>query len=161
MKASNFLRKLKNEGKLGLIEPTEEVARSYEHKSRDCLLSAKLLLKEQLFENATGEAYYAMYNSVTSLLFTFGIKCENHSASAILLKKLLKLEKIYRTFSKSKEERIDKQYYVTPLQTTPATKESVQIFIRTAETFILEINNIKNKLQLETIKNIRKNFESM
>ena len=124
MKDLDFLNKLREEDKLELIDPSEPIVESYEKKSRDCLSSAKLLFKGDLFENSIGEAYYSMYNAVQSLLFRCGIKCENHSAAAVLLRILFRLDKIYAAFSKAKGERIDKQYYVTTMQIKPATKES-------------------------------------
>ena len=159
MKDTDFLNKLREEKKLSLVEPAEEVAISYEKKSKDCLSSAKLLFKGDLFENSIGEAYYSIYNSIQSLFFKCGIKCENHSATAILLKKVFRLDKMYITFSKAKEERVDKQYYVTAMQVKPVTKESSQDLIISAEKFILEINSYKENLKLDEIKNIRKRFE--
>lgn len=161
MKESDFLSKLKTESKLELVEPAEPIAQSYDKKSKDCLLSAKLLFKANLFENAIGEAYYSIYNAVQSLLFLCGIKCENHSAAAILLKKIFQVDKIYTIFLKAKSERIDKQYYVTTTQTSPVTKESAQDLISTAEKFILQIADYKNNLKLEKIKEIRTLFDKL
>ena len=161
MKDSDFLSKLKQEGKLELIEPTDAVSDSYEKKSRDCLSGAKLLFKGNLFENAIGEAYYSMYDIVQSLLAKCGIKCENHSAAAILLERLLQLDDIYAKFSKAKEERIDKQYYVTTMQIRPVTKESAKDLINIAEKFMLDVNDYKRNLKLEDIKKIRDRFKEV
>jgi len=158
MKDLNFLNKLKKEGRLELVEVTDSMSKSYEKKSRDCLLGAKLLFKGNLFENAIGEAYYSMYNIIQSLFFKCGIKCENHSATAILLNKLFQLDKIYIIFSKAKEERIDKQYYVTSMQVNPVTKESSQSLINIAESFILDVNDYARNLKLEDINKIRIKF---
>jgi uncharacterized protein (UPF0332 family) len=161
MKSLSFFDKLKQEGKLELIEPSEPMAESYERKSRDCLTAAKLLFGGNLYENAIGEAYYSMYNAVQSLFFKCGIKCENHSAAALPLKKLYKTDKIFITFSEAKKERIDKQYYTTQMQERPVTKESAQALIRKAETFILEVGSYKRNLKLKEIDEIRKNFKSI
>ena len=159
MKDLDFLNKLKEERKLELIDPTEPMSESYEKKSRDCLLGAKLLFRGNLFENAIGEAYYSMYNIIQSLFLKCGIKCENHSAAAILLKRLFQLNEVYTTFSKAKDERIDKQYYVITMQIKPVTKESAQTLINIAEKFILDIKYYKENLKLIEINNIRKKFE--
>jgi len=161
MKNADFLSKLKTEGKLELVEPTEPMAQSYDKKSKDCLLSAKLLFKANLFENSIGEAYYSIYNAVQSLFFLCGIKCENHSAAAILLKKLFQVNEIYTIFSKAKSERVDKQYYVTTTQISPVTKESAQDLINAAEKFILQMADYKNNLKLEEIKDVRKRFDKL
>jgi len=158
MKNSDFLNKLKNERKLELLEPSESLSESYEKKSSDCLISSKILIKNNLFENAIGEAYYSIYNSIQSLFFKCGIKCENHSASVIVLKDIFQLEKLYSLFLKAKEERIDKQYYTPTTQTNPATKESAQDLISIGEKFILEINDYKRNLKLKEINNIREKF---
>ena len=93
MKKVNFLNKLKSEGKLKLCEPSEEMTLSYLQKAENCLKSAKILFQNQLYENATSETYYCMYNSLLALLFKVGIKSENHSASIIILKNLFNEKK--------------------------------------------------------------------
>ena len=161
MKNSDFLNKLKNERKLELLEPSESLSESYEKKSSDCLISSKILIKNNLFENAIGEAYYSIYNSIQSLFFKCGIKCENHSASVLVLKDIFQLEKLSSLFSKAKEERIDKQYYTPTTQTNPATKESAQDLISIGEKFILEINDYKRNLKLKEINSIREKFQKI
>ncbi|PIN89353.1 DNA-binding protein [Candidatus Pacearchaeota archaeon CG10_big_fil_rev_8_21_14_0_10_34_76] len=161
MKDLDFLTKLKNEKKLELLEPSESLAESYERKSRDCLISAKILMKNNLFENAIGEAYYSIYNSIQSLFFKCGIKCENHSASVLILKYIFQLDRLYSLSSKAKEERIDKQYYTITTQTNPATKESAQDLISIGEKFILEINDYKRNLKIKDINKIRGKFQEI
>lgn len=90
MRKSNFLNKLSKEGKLELVEPSDEITDSYLEKAENCLKSAKILLQNDLYENSVSMAYYTMYESITALLFKVGIKCENHSASILLLKQLFK-----------------------------------------------------------------------
>ena len=102
-----------------------------------------------------------MYNAVQSLFFKCGIKCENHSAAAILLKSLFGLDKIYKAFSNAKEERIDKQYYVTPAQNSPATKNSAQALLTTASNFILEVEDFKLNLKIGQVPEIRRKFENI
>jgi len=89
MKKSSFLNRLKKEGKLTLVEPSEEICNSYLEKADNCLKSAKLLLQNNLYENSVSMSYYAMYNSLTSLFFKIGIKCENHSGSILIFKNYL------------------------------------------------------------------------
>lgn len=66
---NKFLNKLKNEEKLELVEPSDDVCNSYTEKSANCLKSAKLLLQNNLYENSIGMSYYAMYNQLLALLF--------------------------------------------------------------------------------------------
>ena len=83
MKKQGFLSKLAKEGKLGVIEPSDNISQAYDTKSGNCLKSAKILFNAKIYENSVSEAYYAMYNSVLSLLFKCGIKSDNHSAAII------------------------------------------------------------------------------
>ncbi|MBI3190606.1 HEPN domain-containing protein [archaeon] len=107
MKKLSFLSKLKKEGKLELVDPSEEICKSYIEKADNCLKSAKLLLEYSLYENSVSMSYYAMYNSLTALLFKVGIKCENHAGSIILFKKLFGRMDLFKVISFAKEERID------------------------------------------------------
>jgi len=99
MKRQSFLNKLKEEGKLELVEPSDEICNSYLEKADNCLKSSKILLQNNLYENSISMSYYAMYNSLTALLFKAGIKCENHSASIFFIKKLFN-SKLYLLLKK-------------------------------------------------------------
>ncbi|MEK6938608.1 MAG: HEPN domain-containing protein [Nanoarchaeota archaeon] len=88
MKKSNFLDKLREEGSLKIVEPSEEISESYLIKSEKCFRVAKLAFDAGIYENAVSEAYYSIYNTVTALFYKCGIKCENHSAAVILIKRL-------------------------------------------------------------------------
>ena len=50
---------------------------------------------------------------------------------------------------------IDKQYYVTPTQNNPVTKESARELISVSMRFNPQITAFKNNLKLEEIKKIR------
>lgn len=110
MKKANFLGKLYKKEVLQLVEPSNEVKASYLLKSESNLASAKILLQNNRLEESVGLAYYSMYHSVNALLFKIGIKCENHAAAIILLKKLFEIDNTEISLAKS--ERVDKQYYV-------------------------------------------------
>lgn len=83
MKKINFLIKLKKEGNLKIVEPSEDIKESYINKSKNSLKSAKILLENDQFEDAVPMAYYSMYHMLTALLCKVGIKCENHSAAIL------------------------------------------------------------------------------
>jgi len=154
---NKFLSKLKTEEKLGLVEPSQEIYESYSDKSDNCLKSAKLLLKNNLYENSITMSYYSMYNLLLALLFKTGIKCENHSGSILLFKMLFKKNDLFKIISDAKKERIDKQYYVT----TEVTKESAKELLKNAEEFNIKIKLFIKNLDNEQIDNIRKEFESL
>ena len=155
MKSSDFLNKLKKEGKLELVEGSEQMSLSYEKKGAECREVANLAYNNGYFESAITQSYYSMYNHVQSLFFKCGIKCENHSASALLLKDFFNQSELHLIFSKAKEERIDKQYYIAPSQNNPATKESAKEMIGISMKFNPQITAFKNNLKLEEIKKIR------
>ncbi|HLC56890.1 MAG TPA: HEPN domain-containing protein [Candidatus Nanoarchaeia archaeon] len=142
MKKINFLKKLRKQGKLELVESSEELKQSYIIKSESNLISAKILLNNDKFEESVGLAYYSMYHLLTALLFKIGIKSENHSASIIF---------------DAKKERIDKQYYVDFV----VTKEDVKDTIRKAEIFNSKLINFISKINNEDIKIYRKKFIDM
>ena len=154
------MNKLKIEGKLELVEPNEEVCESYLEKSDNCIASAKLLLNNKLYENSVSMSYYAMYNSLIALLFRTGIKCENHSGSILLLKLLFDKQELFKLISNAKEERIDKQYYVTT-EKNELTKESTQELLLNAENFVVKMKLIIKNLNNGYIEEIRKNFETL
>lgn len=152
MKNVNFLNKLKGEGKLELVEPSEEIKQAYIKKSESNIISAKILLENNRLEEAVALAYYSMYHFLTALLFKVGIKSENHSASIILLKDIFGVDNA--KISSAKKERVDKQYYVN----FAITKEEVADTIRTAELFNTKLLDFVSKLTNENIELYRKKF---
>ncbi len=159
MKNSDFLNKLKKEDKLAIVECSEETSLSYEKKGLECREVAKLAYEHGYFESAVTQSYYSMYNNVLSLFFKCGIKCENHSATAIILIDIFKQDDLYTIFLKAKGERIDKQYYTASSKDNSATKESAKEMIQIALRFTPRIISFKNSLKLQEIDNIKKNFE--
>src|SRR3989338_4589880 len=110
MKKAGFLIGLHKDGKLQIVEPSEELKEAYIQKSSASLKSAEILLQNLLLENSVPMAYYSMYNMIMALFFKTGIKCENHAGSIILLNKLFEIDNSKIKFAK--QERVDKQYYV-------------------------------------------------
>lgn len=152
MKKTNFLTKLQTEGKLKIIEPSEEIKEAYFVKSESNLISSKILFENNCFEESVSMAYYSMYNLLNALLFKVGIKCENHSGAIFLLKSLFNLDNSKLTFAK--KERIDKQYYVD----FNVTKKQVLETIKLAEESNKEIMNFIVKLQNKDINEYRTKF---
>ena len=107
MKKTNFLSKLIKQGKLEMVEPSEEIKEGYLKKSENYLDSSKILLKNNHFEESISMAYYSMYYILTALLFKTGIKCENHTGSIILSEYLFGIDITEISFAK--KERINKQ----------------------------------------------------
>ena len=160
MRSNNFLQKIKKEGKLELIEPNKDISNSYLSKSDDCFKSAKLLFNNKLYENSVAMSYYSMYNALIALLFKIGIKCENHSASILLLKLLFKKEELFKMISRAKKERIDKQYYVTT-EDNSVTDQDAKNLLDSAEKFVLKIKLLIKKLNNKEIENIYTDFNNI
>ena len=161
MKEINFLKKLKSEGKIELVNPSEEMKLSYLIKSENCLKSAKILFQNKLYENSISESYYCMYNSLLALLFKIGIKSENHSDSIILFRKLFNNLDLAKIISWAKEERIDKQYYVETKQIIKATKESCNEMILKGESFLIKMKVFISELNNEEANSIKENFNKL
>ena len=156
MKKLGFLNKVVKEGKLNIVEPSNEICSSYLEKSENCLKSGKILLKNSLHENSVSMFYYSMYNSVLALLFKVGVKSENHLASILLIKELFEREDLFKIISFAKKERIDKQYYVS-LENF-LTKESAFELLKESEKFLIHIKLLINNLKGEDIKKLRNKF---
>lgn len=161
MKSSNFLNKLKKENALGLVEPSNEISQSYLIKSEKCIRVAKLAYDAGIYENAVSEAYYSVYNTLTSLFYKCGIKCENHSGAAILLKELFHLDKLYLIFSEFKKDRIDNQYYVPIMGAEPISKEKCKERIATAQRLNAELRAYQNRITIQEISSIRIRLKEM
>ena len=152
MRKINFLIKLKKEGKLKIIEHNTNVKDSYIEKSKNSLKSAEILLEKELIENSIPMAYYSMYNMLTALLYYLGIKCENHSASIIILKELFGIDNSKIEFAKT--ERVDKQYYID----FKITKEEVESLIKSAVEFNSILYDFIEKLTSKQITLFKEEF---
>ncbi len=161
MRRSDFLTKLKNEGKLELVASSDEICSSYLEKADNCLKAARLLLKNNLYENSVSMSYYVMYNSLTALLLKVGVKSKNHAGSILVFKKLFDIDDLFKIISFAKEERIDKQYYVTSKDDFILTKESAQDMLAKSETFIIQTKLFIESLRNDDIERIRNMFKDI
>lgn len=155
MKIKKFLKKLNSQGKLKIVEPSKEIKNSYIEKSESNLISAKILFKNNLLEEAITLTYYSMYNMLVALLFMSGIKCENHLASIILLKEIFELENSKLFYAK--KERIDKQYYTD----FNIKKQEVIESIEEAEIFTNEIDDFISKMNSGDVKNYKNKLNNV
>jgi uncharacterized protein (UPF0332 family) len=140
---------MKEEGKLELVSPSDEMKQSYILKSESNLVSAKILLDNNRLEESVSLVYYSMYHLVTALLFKVGIKSENHTVSIILLKEIFGIDNKY--IQEAKKERIDKQYYVD----FTITKDEVIDSLKKAEIFNNKIIDFISKINNEDINKYR------
>jgi len=150
MKKMSFLNNLYKKKKLQIVAPSENVKTAYLQRSDESLTSAKTVLSIGNLKDSVALSYYSMYHCLLALLFRVGIKCENHAAAIILLRKVFEIDN--RKISKSKEERVDNQYYVG----FRLEQEEAQNSINTAEEFITEIIEFIDKLNEQDIQHYRK-----
>ena len=125
MDNKRFLEVLARKRKLGLVEPSEEISKSYLEKSESNLISSRILFENGRLEECVSLAYFSMYNILLALLFCVGIKSENHSSSIVLLKEIFGIDNSDLFFAK--RERIDKQYYVDFRVVEKDAKELLEI----------------------------------
>lgn len=150
-----LINKLKKEGKIKLIDPSENVSKSYLEKSKNSLRSSKILMDNNLFENSISMIYYSMYNSLYSILQKIGIKCEIHSCSIKFME--LYLRKFY-----SKEDcnliqtafscRNNLQYYVD----RDVNKSDLKLIFSSARIFVSKSKIILFKINKEFLNEIVK-----
>ena len=154
MKKQNFFVKIKSEGKLDLVEPSEQISESYVNKSESYISSAKLLIENEKLEESISITYYSMYYMSLALLFRVGIKSENHTATMIIIKEVFGLEN--SDIQKAKKERLDKQYYTD----FEVSKEDAKTLITIANNynsktydFVQKINNEKYQIKSKKLRN--------
>lgn len=149
MKETDFFTKLHKEGKLLLVEPSEEMKAAYFKKSDSYIISARILLKNNRLEESVSMSYYSMYYSLQALLFKTGIKCENHTAAIMLLGKVFKINP--SDIFSAKKERIDKQYYVD----FSINEQDAEELISIAQRFNSKILGFADRLNSEDIGKLR------
>lgn len=152
---NSFIKTLKSEGKVKIVEPSDEVSESYLEKSEKSLISAKTLLKIENFDDAVALTYFSMYNAALALLYKCGVKSENHTATIIMLKEIFGIDN--RDIMNAKKERIDKQYYID----FKATEKDVRTGIRMAEEFNTTIRDKIVKMKKTEIQNCHEKIKQL
>ncbi|MGK0209108.1 MAG: hypothetical protein ACI83O_000373 [Patescibacteria group bacterium] len=155
MQNSKVVHNAVQQEQLKITEPSPEMSNAYLVKTKQCLKAADLLYKAGIYENATSESYFGIYNTVLSLFYKCGIKCENHTVAVILIKDLFKLDEIYITFQTLKKERIDNQYYIPTLQTKQVSQEQCRNSLASSHKCVSKIKSIIINFRQEDIKKIR------
>ncbi|MFT4308927.1 MAG: HEPN domain-containing protein [Candidatus Woesearchaeota archaeon] len=110
MRNTGFLKKLAREHKISILEPSKNLTRAYLNKAQDCYESAALLRTNRHYQNSIIMSYYAMYNSITSILYMNGIKSSNHSGTIMLFDLLYEEKEICDIIIGAKKSRVENQY---------------------------------------------------
>ena len=153
MRKIKFIQKLVDEERIELVEESEEICQSYNQKSENSLKAARILLKQNLVEESTSMSYYAMFHKTIALFRKVGIKCENHTATIILLEELFSIDNKDLHFAK--EERIDKQYYTN----FTVTKQDTEDLLKKAEQFVEKLDLCIDQLTKRRRKEIQETFK--
>lgn len=155
MEESVNLKKLVKLGIVQVVEPSENLMKSYMQKSEDSLKSAKILLDNKQFADSISLSYFSMYNSLLALMFFIGIKSENHKASIFLLKDIFGIDN--ETIKKAKLDRKDKQYYPNFLVSDKEVLEAVkstELFNSEIAEFIARLNSADKEKYLNKARAI-------
>jgi uncharacterized protein (UPF0332 family) len=140
------IRKLVGLKVLQLVEPSENLEKAYLQKAEDTLRSTKILYEGKQYADAMALSYFSMYNSLLALLYSTGIKSENHNISIYLLKEIFGINN--ETIERAKLERKDTQYYPNFL----ASKEQVSNAIVSMEGFNATLLDFISKLNAQSKK---------
>lgn len=157
MRRLDFLRRLRDERKLELVEPSEDIAASYIIKSSNALHAADILAHASLFEESISMSYYAMYDCIVALMCKCGIKCENHAASIIVLEVVFCEPALSKLISDVKAKRIDAQYYVD----FKACMADAEALLGEAQKFTIKIRTIIGEMNNDKMREARASFSEM
>ncbi|MDI6720892.1 MAG: hypothetical protein QMD85_00775 [Candidatus Aenigmarchaeota archaeon] len=103
---------------------------------------------------------YARYNAIYALLKKVGIKSEIHDCSIALIKYLFSDifdKKFLNELEKSKQQRIDVQYYTD----RTISDSDYEKNIKSAATFVLTVEEAVGKLSAQNISEARKRLEEL
>ena len=120
-----FLKRLDDEGKIKIVEPSEDICNAYLEKSQKSMISAKTLLDIGNYDDALALTYFSMYYCSLAILYRCGIKSENHTGTIMLLKELFSIDN--SSILQAKKDRIDTQYYVDFNAQQKETMEKVKV----------------------------------
>lgn len=155
MKERDFLRKVVKAEQLRLVDPSENIYKSYLIKSDNSIRASELLIANGLYENSISSSYYAIYNSITALLRNVGIKCENHAVSISLLETLFSETVLRDLADNAKNVRIESQYEI---DVSESKAKALELQSR-AENFVSAIRLIARKLTSENTDKIRQKLD--
>lgn len=125
---------------INFVKPSDNVARAHLERARSSIRSMDANWREQGLDDwVITTSYYAKYFAVSALLDRVGLKCENHSCVATLFDYLFSgivPEARLQDFTKSKEDRIEAQYY------SSTTNMQVGSSMQQTKVFVLEMEQL-------------------
>ncbi len=136
-----------------LGEISKSLQNAYLKKSQAALKSMHINAREEINEWAISASYYAKYFAVYALLSRLGIKCEIHDCTIALFGYLFSQdisEILLKDLRKSKEDRIDAQYY-----TSDMSVDLTDVISKCCD-FVITIESIIDGLDQQKIDHLRK-----
>ena len=97
-----------------LVDRSERLLRAHRKKSRDAIVALRAVVESGVGTWAASASYYAKYHAVYALFMQVGIKCEMHDCTVAAFRAAFDdpaLEGLADDLAKSKEIRVDAQYY--------------------------------------------------
>ena len=154
MKNQNFLRKIKFQNQISLVEPNSEIKDSYLSDSESYFSSAKILFNLNKLKETTQLVYFSVYYSLLAILFRIGIKSENHLASVILLKEIFDIDNEF--ILSLRKKRVATYYPNFEIE-----KKILEKTINDAEEFNDKILNFLSNLSQEKINFYKNKFKNL
>ncbi|MBU2634487.1 MAG: HEPN domain-containing protein [Nanoarchaeota archaeon] len=136
-------------GGLRIVEPNENLAKSYLKESKLSLERAEKNFRDGDLLWTTVVIYYAEYYSLYAFLQRIGVKCENHFCSILITDFLLGEDKT-KIINEHKNKRIDAQYYIKIDK-----KEQVEKMLQEAKTFVAMFDDFASNLNEDEIKSYK------
>jgi len=149
---------LKQRKGIRLVKPSKNLVKAYLEKSRNALRSMEVNAREGIQEWAVSASYYAKYFVVYALLSKIGARCEIHDCTIALFEYLFGRSvppQVFHEFRKSKEDRIETQYYTR--------KENLDLnqLMKSTKIFVLEIEKLLDGLNSEKIVQLQNDLEKL
>ena len=145
-----------------LEKPSDELCKSYLKEANEAMISMNANMKAGLRKWVVITAYYARYNAVYALLRKAGIRSEIHDCSIALLRYLFSEvfdKELFIELEKSKEQRINLQYYTDRTLSDSDYErnvKSVPEFVLKVEKVIDEMNSGKISIIREKLSRLTK-----
>jgi len=138
-----------------IIEPNENLARAYVQKARSALNTMNAALKIREADWATATAYYARYFALYALLMRMGVKSEIHectiAVAGLLAERGIVKKGMVEEVSRSKQSRIETQYYVAGER----SQREIERDAESARRFVLEAEKALEDVIPEQIEDVR------
>ena len=144
---------MKQKNGLELIEPNENMSKSYISMAEESIHILKGVEKSRIWTAAT--TYYIFYYALYALMLRIGVKCEIHSCSLEFMRKYLSQfynEQDIKMMNKAFQARIDLQYYAN----RPVDDSTINEAKSYCKEFYVKTKDNLAKITEKDILNIRK-----